>query len=127
MSSTKQEFIKITHTKEYRKFRAELNCIELMDGDFFISYIPSLKLSAYGSTSEEAIKMMTEVVIPDFCETLMEQDKEKVLDDLKNFGFTQSPFFTSELCKSAHIDKEGILKDFNLSEDVEIKERILSI
>jgi hypothetical protein len=127
MSDTKQEFIKIIHTKEHKKFSAKLNSIDLMDGDFYINYIPSLKLSSYGSNAEEAIRMMTEVVIPDFCETLMDQNKEKVLNDLRGFGWTQSPFFKAELCKSAHIDKEGILKDFDLSENTELKERVLSI
>ncbi|WP_304064335.1 hypothetical protein [Pedobacter glucosidilyticus] len=127
MSETKQEFINLIHNSKLKKINAKLKAIDLIDGNFHICYIPSLKLSAYGSTSSEAFKMMKNIVIPDFCETLMSQEKNKILSELKALGWSQSPFFKTELCKSAHIDKEGILRDFDLSENTELRERLMTV
>lgn len=125
--SVDRDRIQIKYNDHHKSFHGEFNSVEFENDGYTILYIPSLRLSAYGKSFEEADAMMRDVVVQDFCETLMEQKLSKILSDLKALGFNQSPFFKTELSKSAHIDKEGLLKDFDLSEDTKFSERVLTV
>lgn len=117
--------LQLSRTKKYAK--ANLFVYEFEDNGFFVSYNKSLELSAYGKTKEEAKRMFTEVVFPDFCSNLVQLPESKIFAELKQLGWSRSPFFKKELSNVAHIDKEGILKNFNLPEGSEIEEQYVTV
>ncbi|MDQ7949203.1 MAG: hypothetical protein REI78_02045 [Pedobacter sp.] len=123
----KQDWIKVKHTAVDQSLQGQLNSIEFKDHGSHIVFIPSLNLSAYGDSQEEAHAMMKDIVLKDFCDTLMHQSFEKIISDLKELGWSQSPFFKKELSKTAYVDKQGLLKDLNVSEHTEIIERLVTV
>lgn len=121
MESKKADYLKI----DFRTgtFNATLSFMDFMDGNFWISYCPSLRLSAYGSTQEEAQTMMRDVVLPDFFENLFVSPQRLVLNELKKFGWQQEKLFKKRFHNRAPVSRQGIIKDFNLSEETPILER----
>lgn len=125
--SEELDTIQIKYGKHQKSLNGIIKAIEFENDGYYIVYLPSLKISSYGKTREEANQMMKEVVIKDFCETLMAQKEKKVLADLHALGFKKRSFFEKELSKSAHVDKEGILRDFDLAETTQFKESMLTV
>ncbi|MFC4213479.1 hypothetical protein ACFOWA_19960 [Pedobacter lithocola] len=122
-----KEYLNIQHSKQHKSIRGEVKSIDFQNDGFFIVYIPSLKLSAYGKSLNEAKEMMAKITIPDFCESLMDLPIEKVLIELKSLGWNSNSFFKKELSKSAHVDVEGILREFDLPKETKINESTLSV
>lgn len=111
-----------------KRAKAYLFLYEFEDNGFFIVYNKSLELSAYGKTPEEAKKMFIDVVYPDFCENLAKLPETEIYKELKRLGWTQhSAFLEKELSNVACVDKEGILRDFNLVEGVTIKDQYVAV
>lgn len=125
--SEELDTIQIKYGKNHKALNGTIKAIEFENDGYHIVYLPSLKISSYGKSKEEAEEMMREVVIKDFCETLMEQKLSKVLADLHSLGFKKRGFFEIEMSKSAHVDKEGILKDFDLAENTQFNESMLTV
>lgn len=110
-----------------KRAKTNLFLYEFEDNGFFIVYNKSLELSAYGKTPEEAKKMFVEVVYHDFCENLTELSEGDIFKELKRLGWTQSPIFKKELSNTACVDKQGVLKDFNLAEGAIIKDQYVTV
>jgi hypothetical protein len=110
-----------------KRAKANLFLYEFEDNGFFIVYNKSLELSAYGKTPEEAKKMFVEVVYHDFCENLTELSEGDIFKELKRLGWTRSPIFKKELSNTACVDKQGVLKDFNLAEGAIIKDQYVTV
>lgn len=110
-----------------KRVKAELFVFEFIDNEFIVLYNQSLQLSAYGRTKEEADYMFYKVVFPDFCKNLTSLPESKIYEELKKLGWIRNSMFKKELSKTAHIDREGVLKDFNLSDKTELKEHLVSI
>lgn len=125
--SDKGEFLKIQHSKHHKSLKGQVAAIDFQNDGFHIVYIPSLKLSAYGKNINEANQMMKDVILPDFCETLMNESIDRVLNELKKLGWNQNIFFKKQLSKTAHVDVDGILREFDLPEDTKINERVLQV
>lgn len=119
------EFIKINIKKQNAK--ARLYIVEFTDNDFIIAYNQSLNLSGYGKTSEEAKEMLFKHVLSDFFENLFHQSPEIMYETLINLGWKRSMFFKQELSKNAHVDREGILRNFNLPEETKLHGELVSI
>ena len=124
---SKDSFLKISRTRQNHSIKGQVRAVDFEQDGHYIIYIPSLGLSAYGDDVVQARKMMSEFVIPDFCETLLQQSLSKIINELKNLGWAPSPFFKSELSTAAHIDKEGILKDFDLPRNTVMHESLLAV
>ena len=122
-----QEHLTIQYNSKMKSLKGQVSSIDFQNDGYHIVYIPSLKLSAYGHNLQEAIKMMTDVVLPDFCETLMAQPFVKVISEFKSLGWNQNVFFKKEISKDSYIDKEGILRQFDLSKDTKINESLISV
>lgn len=101
--------------------------VEFEDHNSHIVYIPSLNLSAYGDTSAEAKKMMGDIVLEDFFETLFSENESTVYDHLKKLGWKKSGIYPKELSHDVHVDKDGILKNFNLPTETKITEKLVEI
>jgi len=125
--SESSEYLKLYRSKKRKSARAQVNTIEFMNDGYYIVYVPSLNISAYGNNHDEAHSMLKNVVFPDFFETLMECKEGEILKELTALGWEKSPFFKMELSKTAHIDKEGILRDFNLSEETQLTEGLVTV
>lgn len=125
--SEELDTIQIQYGKTVKALTGTLKAVGFENDGYHLIYIPSLKISSYGKTREAADKMMKEIVIKDFCETLMEQKLNKVLSDLHKLGFKKRGFFETEMSKSAHVDKAGILRDFDLAEDTKFEEKMIPV
>jgi len=125
--SASREFIKLSRNKREQKGHAQLNSIEFVNDGYYIIYLPSLNLSAYGKNHAEALYMMDKVVMPDFFKNLLDLSDREIIEELSKFGWEKSQFFKLELSKAAHIDKEGILRDFELSEDTLLTEGLVTV
>lgn len=81
------------------------------EGDVFIVYTPSLEISGYGNTKEEAKKSF-DFNISQFCEDLYllnTKNRDTLLTDL---GWSKVKYKNKNYSK-AYIDNEGVLKNFD--------------
>ena len=92
----------------------------------FISYLPSLNLSAYGNTKEEATERLFKEVFDDYMKNVLNLKPERILKELFKLGWAKNPFFNKRLTNS-YIDKEGVLKNFNLPEETPIHTSVVSV
>lgn len=123
MDTLNKEFIKLTT----KSVKIEVKGVTFVEGNYTIMYIPSLNLSSYGQTEEEAKVMMEEHVLPDFCESVVKKPRSFVLQELRKLGWEQNKIFTKKLSRTAYIDKEGILREFDLDAGTVIKEQDLAV
>jgi hypothetical protein len=119
------EFIKIDLKKKGGK--ARLYVVEFIDNGFMVAYNQSLNLSGYGKTSGEAKEMLFKEVLMDFFENLFQQTPTIIYETLHNLGWQRSPFFKQELSKTALIDREGILRNFNLPIETEMHGELVNL
>lgn len=120
-----KENLKIDY--KHKRGKGVFRILEFEDHGHHIVYIPSLKLSSYGNTAEEAQKMMGDVVLEDFFENLFEQSENVIFDYLKNLGWSKSSIYPKELSNDVHIDTDGILKNFNLSSNTKVTEKLVEV
>lgn len=120
-----KEFIKINYIKG--KAHAKLYVSEFSDNGYTIIFNQTLNLSAYGSTSIEAKKMFVEVVVHDFFENLFKLSESEIFSFLKKLGWKRSTILKRELSNTAKIDREGILRDFNLSDETQINGALITV
>lgn len=92
------------------KISCSLNVYSGKQGDYIINYCPSLKISGYGKTEEEAedfIKVEMEV----FCEDLHSMNTKEKEAFLSSLGFKRDVFATKNYSK-AFVDENGKLQEF---------------
>jgi hypothetical protein len=80
------------------------------DGEFYVNISPSIHVSGYGRTPEDAEKSFEENMKL-FCEDLMSLPKEKRDHQLISLGFSRSKLKTKNFSKT-YIDKDGALQNF---------------
>ncbi len=122
--TSRKEFLKINFSSG--EVKAGLYTYDFKDNEHIITYIPSLNLSAYGSTVEEANERLEEV-LDDYFENLVELPERHASDELKKYGWSRDKIFKKKFEKSAYVDRDGILKNFNLSEDTKINEHFMAV
>ena len=126
MKRRKPEYLKINFNKPTAV--AEVWVVDFWDHDHRIAYIPSLQLSAYGKDSKEARNMLIKVVMLDFFDNLLKLPESRVSQELRKLGWQRDRFFKKKFRNSkSYIDKQGILKSFNLSPETEINEQLLVV
>ncbi len=104
-----------------------LHSVTFDDHGHVIIYVPSLNISAYGDTFEEAQEML-EVALDDFCETLYSLPEPQRTEELKKYGWNRNPLFKKKFeISDSFVDKEGLLKNFELSDDTKVEETFLMI
>lgn len=87
-----------------------------------VAYLPSLKLSAYGKTAQEAKQMLFEEVLPDFFENLFLLNEAEMNEELAKYGWKRSQFFKKRYSNlNAFVDAEGVLRNFNLPAETHIE------
>lgn len=80
------------------------------DGEYYVAISPTLHVSGYGKTSEEA-KMSFRENIEVFCDDLMALSNEKREHEIIKLGFSKVKFHNKDYSKS-YVDENGILQGF---------------
>jgi len=88
-----------------------LNVLYGKQGEFFLSYCPSLNISGYGNTEKEADEFIKHEMIV-FCEDLNSMQSEEKNHFLLSLGFKKERFKTKNFSK-AYVDENGRLQDFD--------------
>jgi len=122
---SKGNFLKIDWNN--KSGNAKLTAVNFKDGEYHIIYIPSLNLSSYGETEEEAYLIMKDIVIKDFLENLLEASEHDAKEELRKLGWNQNNLLKKQFTSKAYINKEGILKAFELEADTQIEEATLEL
>ncbi|MVN21380.1 hypothetical protein [Mucilaginibacter arboris] len=91
-----------------------------------IAYLPALNLTSYGNNKHEAIQMLDEVV-DDYLDGLFSLPEPQVVSELQKLGWKRDPIFNKDFTADAHIDREGILRNFNLPAETEIEQQLMSV
>lgn len=125
MLNHKEEKLQINYTR--KKASGSVRMVGFKDNGFQMLYIPSFGISSYGETIEEAKQMMTET-LDDFFNGLVSLPEKQFLEELDKMGWKRSVFFKKKFENIApYVDRDGILNNFNLPQNTEIKEEVLSI
>lgn len=109
-----------------KTFRAKLNAISFVDNEFQMVYIPSLNISGYGETIQEA-KEMADEVMKDFSTRLLEQPESKALIVLNKYGWQRERVLKKRLRNRLVNDYENIKKSLSIGNHVEITPYQLAI
>lgn len=86
----------------------EATVISGKEGDHFASIVPSLMISGYGSTEQEATDSLDENM-ETFCEDFMKLSDEQRNSELIKLGFSQVLCSTKNFSK-LYVDENGLLK-----------------
>lgn len=89
--------------------RIRVNTITGKDGDFWVCISPSINVSGYGDTADEAQESFKENVEL-FHEDLFKLKLDDRMLELKKLGWFQKKFFKKQFSK-AFVDENGILKN----------------
>jgi len=108
-----REFLRI----KGRKLTIKATVISGKDGEHFVSIIPSIMVSGYGSTEEEADASLDENV-ETFCEDFLKLDLEHQQAELRKLGFTKVKYRTKNFSK-LYVDEDGLLQGLK---DVSVKQ-----
>lgn len=122
--SMQKEFLKINLKKQ--EVSGGFHAVGFMDGASHIVYIPSLQLSAYGDTPDEAQEMM-EDVLQVFSQDILDCTEAQLNTLLSQMGWQKERFFPKRRIHLSRTTFEDIKKEFNLPDTVEGKEFELSI
>ncbi|GAB4042067.1 type II toxin-antitoxin system HicB family antitoxin [Spirosoma jeollabukense] len=97
------------------------------DNGFIVHYIPSLNLSAYGDTEQEASEMLKDAILPDFCQKLFAASRPKSFEHLSKLGWSAVSRESDKFENTAYVDRNGVLRNFDLPEDTPIEEQLLTV
>lgn len=91
------------------KLSISVNTISGKDAGFYVIIAPSLNVSGYGKTFEEAKESFDENIIV-FGEDLNTLSLRERFEYLKSLGWTKSKYFKKRLSK-AFVDHNGVLQN----------------
>lgn len=86
------------------------------DGEYFVSIVPSLMISGYGSTEQQAMDSLDENM-ETFCEDFMKLNQDQRKAELIRLGFKQVRYHSKNFSK-LYVDENGLLQGL---ENVTIK------
>lgn len=107
----------------FKKKSASLNVGGLFFNDHghFILYLPALELTSYGDNKKEALELMN-TIVKDYLKELINRPEAEVVQELTKYGWKRNQYFKKKFESNTYIDKEGILKNFNLPADTTLIE-----
>jgi hypothetical protein len=101
-------------------FKAKLIGIGFKEGDSHIIYLPSLQISSYGDSIQEANEMM-KISLNEFSDNLLELSENKIHSILKQLGWEKTRFFNKRLVNLSETTFDDIKKEFNLPDDTQVE------
>lgn len=96
--------------------KGNFQCFSGKSGEFWVSVIPSLNTSGYGSTEEDS-RVDLQFNLEVLCEDLFKLDKNLINLELKKLGWNKDRFFKKRY-SSSYVDENGVLQNFDSPEDV---------
>lgn len=123
IDSASSQYLKINKSKG--TIQGILKIFNIQEDTGIVLYIPTLNMSAYGDTSDEALEMLKEI-LDDYFISIMDIRTEAMLKELKKYGWQVHSIFKKRLENHTYIDRDGILKNFELPKETVIKESMLS-
>lgn len=100
--------------------------MEITLKDSIILYVPSLELSSYGDTRSEAKELLDSIMF-DYSESLFQLPKNELINELGKYGWKKHEYFNKRFKNESFVDKEGVLKNFDLPLDTPIHEATLAV
>jgi hypothetical protein len=103
-------FTEIKETIRIKQGKIRINVITASgkDGEHFIVVTPSLLVSGYGNTSEEAQQSFKHNMVL-FCKDLLALNHDVRDAELRKLGFVQEKLATKNFSK-AYVDENGVLQ-----------------
>lgn len=126
-NATDKEIIKVSFAAKRKHVKANLRIVAFKDGDYQIAYIPSLNVSAYGRTEEDAMSMLSESIVKDYLLSLIELPEAKILAELREYGWQRSTFLPKQLSNVQFLSTEKIKENFNLPAGTRFDEKLRSV
>lgn len=124
MGQLQTEKIQINHRD--KSAQMVINVADFVDHGHVVVYAPSLNISAYGETKDEALKMLFEEVLVDYFHNLFQLTESELTKELAKYNWKRSKILRKRFSNSAYVDSEGILKNFNLPKETLINQRQMS-
>lgn len=118
--------MKLDLARAHKKAKAKLRLLLFMIEGNYILYIPSLNLTAYGNTEDEAKKML-DVVIEDYFSHLSQLSDQEVLQEIKQYGWVRKPYLAKQLRNIQFVEEKTIKEDFELPAETIIREQFVSV
>ena len=111
-----KDTLRMVFNKSHTEFKGVLSTIKMIDKDTsqHIIYIPSLNLTSYGDTEEQAEEMMKSS-IDDLFEFLDEMPPKQRELELRKMGWEQNKL-KNKIYSKAYVDPSGVLQNFNVTE-----------
>ncbi len=97
-----------------------------IDNGHHICYIPSLGVTSYGESEQEALERMMHDIVDDLFTNLVELSPDKADIELQRMGWQKNKWFGKRFLAKSFIDKDGVLKNFNLPAGTEVKTQVLT-
>ena len=104
-----------------------LKVVTFKESEYHIAYIKSLNLSGYGNTEDEAVEMLMDAVVPEFFKEMFTVSDREAWHELEKLGWKKSKYFKSQFHSDSYVDKDGLLKEFNLPQDTQIKDQLIKV
>ncbi|MEO7177179.1 MAG: hypothetical protein ABIV51_14650 [Saprospiraceae bacterium] len=116
-----KEVIKIDF--DIKTISAVFLAIEFKEAEQFVVHLPSIEISGYGDSINEAKNMVDEAVST-FFENLMALDKNEITKELNRMGFKNSQYFKKRFERS-YVDSDGDLQNFDIPADASVSHELL--
>ena len=112
----------VKETIRIKKGHIQIKIVEVSgkEGDFFVVIAPSIRVSGYGQTEEEANEAFAENM-ETFCEDLNGLSNDERDAELRKMGFSKEMFHNKNFSK-AYVDENGVLQGI---EPQSLKRRVL--
>ncbi len=112
--------------KSKKRIKGTLRVFYIQDGAFKVVYMPSLNLSGYGKNDKEASKMLKKI-LDDYFESLVSLNRDHLISELSKYGWTTKELFAKRFVNDTYVDKDGVLKNFELPHDTPIEESMIKV
>ncbi len=115
------------HFGRPRRARGTFTIHTFEDHGHHVAYLPSLNLSAYGDSEQEARDRLLSDVIDDFLDHLMDLKPEKITLELQKLGWSRNRMFKKQFKSNSYVDRDGVLKNFNLPKETKVDTRVVAV
>ena len=109
-----------------RSVKGEFKVFKMTDNGFRIVFIPALNLSGYGKDEDEAFDLL-KFSIDEYFNSLFKLKIDRIQNELGLLGWKQDRLHHKRFHNVAFVDKQGILKNFNLPAETHIEEMAVSV
>lgn len=88
IESRSEDINRISLDVSSNSVEVELIAYAFADNGYIVNYIPSLNLSAYGLTQQEANTMLIDIVLDDYVDNLIELPLDRITHELNRLGWS---------------------------------------